>query len=150
MNTTGKLRSIDLAGSALDEVISMDHQYFPNPWTEQQWRDLNPALNLLLVWQPQDKCQGFALFGAVPGDNSAHLYKILLHPDCRGTGMAQEFWQASCLFLKANGIISVYLEVEADNAPAITFYQKVGYKLLRKSKGYYSNGQDALIMELTL
>lgn len=150
MNTTGKLRATDLAGPNLAAVISLDHQHFPNPWTEQQWRELNPDQNLLLEWRSQDKCQGFALFGAVPSDNTVHLYKILLHPDYRGTGMAQDFWKAIYLFLKSKGIISVYLEVEADNNRAISFYEKVGFTLLRKNKGYYSNGQDALIMELTL
>lgn len=150
MNTTGKIRATDLAGPNLGEVILLDHQHFPNPWAEQQWRELNPDQNLLLEWGSQDKCQGFALFGAVPNDNTVHLYKILLHPDYRGTGMAQDFWKAICLFLKSKGIISVYLEVEADNNRAISFYEKVGFTLLRKNKGYYSNGQDALIMELTL
>ena len=150
MNTTGKLREAGLAGPELNEIILLDHLHFPNPWSEQQWRELNPDQNLILAWRSQDKCQGFALFGAVPGDNTVHLYKILLHPNYRGTGMAHDFWRASCLFLKSKGIISVYLEVEADNNRAISFYEKVGFTLLRKNKGYYSNGQDALIMELTL
>lgn len=150
MNTTGKLREVNLAEPGREQVILLDHQHFPNPWTEQQWQDLNPDQNLLLEWRPAEHCQGFALFGAVPGDNTVHLYKILLHPDYRGTGMAQDFWKAICLFLQSKGIISVYLEVEANNHRAVSFYEKVGFTLLRKNKGYYSNGQDALIMELTL
>lgn len=38
------------------------------------------------------------------------------------------------------------LEVNETNHPAISLYTKLGYKLLRKRKGYY-NGIDALFLE---
>jgi ribosomal protein S18 acetylase RimI-like enzyme len=52
--------------------------------------------------------------------------------------------------LQIKGFRSVYLEVEATNFRAKSFYEKVGFNLLRRNKGYYSSGEDALIMSLTL
>lgn len=93
---------------------------------------------------------GLALFGIVDGDDTAHLLKVLLLESSRGSGAAQEFWIGIAKDLRVKGLKSVYLEVEAANLRAKSFYEKVGFQLLRVTKQYYSNGEAALIMSLTL
>jgi ribosomal-protein-alanine N-acetyltransferase len=97
-----------------------------------------------------EELKGFALLGTVPGDDVAHLYKIVIAQTDRGSGTSQEFWAQITKQLVLFGITRVYLEVQGDNSRAINFYLKLGFKTLRKAKGFYSNGSDALIMELTL
>ncbi len=146
MNTIGKL----LCAPVSEEIVALDSCFFPNPWTSEQWKSLDPSQSLLLEWRGGEKLLGFALFGLIPGDDLAHLYKILILPERQGSGEALAFWKEITKFLKELGPSRVYLEVEAGNARALKFYQKVGFQLLRKNKGYYSNGEDAWMMDYLL
>ena len=146
MNTTGKISQVFIS----EEIVDLDNSYFPNPWSDEQWRSLDPSQNVLLEWRNGEKLLGFALFGAIPGDDLAHLFKILILPEYQGSGEAMAFWKELTQFLKTKGLERVYLEVEASNLRAQKFYEKVGFRLLRKNKGYYSNGEDALMMDYLL
>lgn len=149
MNTTGKIGEISLKNIP-EEIVALDHEFFPHPWSAQQWKDLNPAQHCLLTYSLEGTNIGLALFGVVPGDDVAHLYKILLNPVHRASGISHHFWSEIVHFLKGKGMCRVYLEVESGNFAAIGFYKKEGFKLLRTNQGYYSNGEDALIMESML
>ncbi|MEM4717917.1 MAG: N-acetyltransferase [Desulfurococcaceae archaeon] len=39
-----------------------------------------------------------------------------------------------------------YLEVRVSNKPAISLYEKLGYKIVKIEKGYYLDGEDAYVM----
>ncbi len=93
---------------------------------------------------------GFALFGKVDGDDTAHLFKICLTPERRGSGEAKRFWEEILLKLKSYKVAKVFLEVEESNLTAQGFYRKVGFNSLRISKGFYSDGENAVIMLLML
>ena len=147
MNTTGKF---EVHSVIPDEVIKLDQDYFPQPWIPPEWLSLNPAQNHLFTWKKENMLIGQALFQYLAGDNTAHLLKILVLPDLRGKGETQLFWGEITKYLRSLGLQSVYLEVEARNARAIAFYEKSDFKILRKNKAYYSNGDDALIMSMTL
>ncbi len=148
MSITGRLAGPE-APSA--EVISLDRELFPRPWTAEQWESLLVDKFLLYSWRGQQSgLLGFALFGVVPGDDVAHLYKIILRPEHRGAGEARAFWSSISQELRARGYGSVYLEVEGLNNAAIRFYEKVGFHHLRRVGSYYSDGSDALMMNLTL
>lgn len=146
MNTIGKFLS-EIPGS---EVIQLDAKYFPHPWSPDQWRGLDPMQSRLFTWRELDQLIGYALFGVSPHDDTAHLFKILIIPEKRGTQSTDLFWSALLSELRKLTFRSVYLEVEASNGRAIKFYEKCGFQSLRTNKAYYSNGEDALIMSLTL
>lgn len=147
MNTTGKFQ---VESTFPDAVIELDQKHFPHPWTMEQWKGLSPAQNHLFTWTLGNKLVGYALFQYLTGDDTAHLLKILIDPDRQGSGESQRFWSAIKAHLKSADLESIYLEVEASNARAIGFYGKCGLTVIRRNKAYYSNGDDALIMTMTL
>jgi ribosomal protein S18 acetylase RimI-like enzyme len=146
MNTTGKL-FVEIPGP---DVFQMDHHYFPNPWSLEQWQNTDPSQSKLFTWREGQLLVGYALFGTAPYDDTAHLFKILVDPAKRGSQTSAPFWSAILSELRNLDFKSIYLEVESSNGRAIKFYEKCGFKLLRKNKAYYSNGEDAFIMSLTL
>ena len=146
MNTTGSLTNEVVS----PDVVKLDQIFFPTPWTNQQWDNLDLSTHTLFGWREREVLKGFSLLWTMEGDDVAHLLKILLLEDTRGTGASQLFWSAMIHQLQIKGFRSVYLEVEATNFRAKSFYEKVGFKLLRRNKSYYSSGEDALIMSLTL
>lgn len=145
MNTTGR----KLDASDLPEVMKLDLAYFPHPWKPQEWREMNLDHHLLLGWKERGKLVAFVLLALAPGDDVAHLLKILIAPEYRGSGLGNKIWD----YLR-NEIsperTSLYLEVAADNHRAIKYYEKMGLETIRRNQKYYSDGQDALIMTMAL
>ena len=52
--------------------------------------------------------------------------------------------------LKALGAKDSILEVRTSNEKAIGLYEKIGYKQIHIRKAYYSNGEDALVLQIKL
>ncbi len=146
MNISGKL-TISLP---TEEVIKFDISYFPTPWKSKDWWDLDMSRHRLFTWHESEKLVGFALFEVSPYDDSSHLYKILIQPCHQGQGHARAFWSSILEELKKLGRKSIYLEVNSGNLTALRFYEKCGFLILRKNKAFYSSGEDALTMTLTL
>ncbi len=150
MNTTGKLGRLNSANPSFNDIILLDQTQFPRPWSTKDWEHLNWDHHVLLNWEQSGKTLGFALFGFVYGDDVAHLLKICVHSSERGSGLAQLLWQKCIQELTANGAKSIYLEVEVPNQRAIGFYKKLGFVSLRTIKRYYSDGTDALTMQMII
>lgn len=58
--------------------------------------------------------------------------------------IATKLFDDAVLILKNANINKVFLEVKSTNAPATSFYQKLGFSVLRVRKAYYSDGSDAV------
>lgn len=147
MSTTGKVLGPGLDN--LQPVMDLDQKHFPQPWSSQQWHDLQKEHSLLFQLSGGD-LQGFALFNRVKGDDTAHLLKICLRPELRGQGYATLFWREIVEQLRQAEVKSVFLEVEDTNLTALHFYRKMGFESLRLIKGFYSSGANAITMQLML
>ena len=150
MNTTGNFFQLSLSDSFFNNVYLLDKAEFPKPWSLEGWKGLNWKHHLLFGWKAQEVLNGFALFCILEGDDAAHLLKICIASEFRGSGSAQGLWNFSLQELQARAAKSIYLEVETNNMSAIKFYQKIGFTTLRRIQGYYSDGGDALTMQLTI
>ena len=149
MSITGKLHRVERDGEFWEDILKMDRDFFSRAWKTEDWISLDPAQHGLWAWVHDEKVLGFALFGT-PKDDTTHLLKILLDPDHRGSGVAQIFWEKLSFELRGLQYLSVYLEVEESNSRAREFYRKLGFHHLRTAKSYYSDGESAVIMSLTL
>lgn len=150
MNTTGNFKVIGREDPEFSQVIELDHKDFPRPWKTEEWEKLNWDHHILLGLELGSALLGFALFGQAPGDDTAHLLKICVASPKRGSGITQEFWTQCLENLRGRGLKMIYLEVESPNQRAISFYHKAGFKLLRRIKAYYSDGTDAVTMQVTI
>lgn len=150
MNTTGNIHSLTPDSAQFAQVLELDRRDFPKPWSQQDWSDLNWNHHLLYGWETSQGMSAFILLARVPGDDTAHLLKICTSVELRGSGLTQQFWKACLDKLKVLEIKSIYLEVESPNQRAINFYQKAGFIQLRRIKAYYSDGTDALTMQMTI
>ena len=71
------------------------------------------------------------------------LHKIMVHPECRGKGLATELMQAALKQAK----VPVLLTVNPDNTAAIRVYEKSGYRIRERVDGYYRPHEHRYIME---
>ncbi len=133
----------------LKSAFELDHEFMPFSWSEDEWLKLSSD-HLLYLWVRGAEAIGFALFAANQYDEVAHLLKITMNPDFRGTGETQQFWDEIVRSWDNGSWSRMFLEVQESNLAAIHFYKKVGFTELRKIPGFYSNGEGAITMECAL
>ncbi len=95
--------------------------------------------------------KSFALVRLVADE--AELLTLATHPNHQRQGHAQRVmqdWQATA---QKRGATEAFLEVAADNAPALTLYQSNGFATCGIRKSYYArkgaNAVDAVMMRRT-
>jgi ribosomal-protein-alanine N-acetyltransferase len=75
-----------------------------------------------------------------------HIITIDTVAKFRRHGLGSLLMQAAEDRLKSSGCHAIVLEVAVDNAPAIAFYKRLGYFVLKTIPRYYQNRVDALMM----
>lgn len=131
-------------------TLKLDRDLIAYPWTSEQWeKAVLPPYEVFHLCEG-DKLQGFALWHLSEIEKLAHLLKIAVTLELRSTGKSEDFWNRQIVTLRARGFDRVYLEVAANNGPAIGFYRKIGFRMLRKVKGFYKDGESAWTMELAI
>ncbi len=114
------------------------------PWSAAEFSDLLASPLIFLV----SDINGFALGRAITDE--AELLTIAVDPDHQNTGIGTRILERFVLKSVENGAHTIFLEVAANNLPAIRLYQKYGFSESSRRSAYYSanNGEkvDALIM----
>ena len=84
----------------------------------------------------------------------AEILTVAVDPACRRQGHGRRLVDAAIEVARDQGAEMIFLEVAADNAPAIGIYHAAGFQLVGKRPGYYHRAEgsraDALVMKLTL
>ena len=81
---------------------------------------------------------------------SGRIYSLAVAPEQRGRGIAESLLTRAIDTLRAQGVRHVYLEVAADNAPAIALYRKLGFVTVRSMPDYYGPGAAGTSMRLAI
>ncbi|MFX1319437.1 MAG: ribosomal protein S18-alanine N-acetyltransferase [Promethearchaeota archaeon] len=79
-----------------------------------------------------------------------HLLSIAVRKDKRRMGIGDELLSSIIGVLVEKGCEEVYLEVRVSNDGAKAFYRKQGFKKFWRTRKYYNDGEDALVMRLPL
>lgn len=81
---------------------------------------------------------------------SGHIVTIDVSPGGRRSGVGSLLLRAAEDRLRHSGALAVGLETAVDNLPALSFYKRHGYSVIRTWPRYYSNGVDALVLRKEL
>lgn len=101
-----------------------------------------------LVACAAQRIHGFAVMQF--GDTEAHLTLLCVRPSQRQRGIGRGLHQWLLESIRIAGIVSVQLELRADNAAALSFYRRLGYTEVRWLPDYYDNRIAARRMGLQL
>ena len=120
----------------------------PRPWSEAEFTDLLASPLVFALTEPG----GVLLARAVAGE--AELLTVAVAPGQRRNGTGAALVRAFLQEATARGADSAFLEVAADNAPALALYAAAGFTPAGKRRGYYTDpdgrAQDALILVRSL
>ena len=81
---------------------------------------------------------------------TGHIITIDVLGSARRSGVGSLLLRSAEDRLRAGGSHGVGLETAVDNLPALSFYKRHGYSVIRTWPRYYSNGVDALVMRKEL
>lgn len=120
----------------------------PRPWSEQEFESLLAGTGAFLVTAPQ----GFALGRALADE--AELLTIAVRPDMQRGGIGRRLLSDFLAEAQARGAAAAFLEVAADNLPALSLYRGAGFQQVGQRRGYYAGpgGRkvDALVLSRAL
>ena len=130
----------------LDTISSLEKLCFKDPYPSyfiSQLAEANPETFLVAIID--DALVGYAVVDRWSGHN--HLISIAVHPDRRGKGIGTGLMAALQQELEKGRPFR--LEVRKSNLPALEFYRRHGFHKTGVVEGYYSDGEDAILMEKT-
>ncbi len=130
--------------------MDLDRTFFPFPWTEEDWLDAmeDERYKLFMATTDEQKIVAFSLYqnDAFSGQN--HLLKICVDRSLAGRGIARSLFEFAKNYFQGAGFNNCFLEVATTNEVAVSFYLKLGFRVLTEKKSYYSDGSDAYAMQL--
>ncbi len=137
----------------IDEVLEIERESFPKPWTRPMFEGelKNPvSFSYTLKLRPREgvvEIGGYCVLWVVHGEG--HILNIAVNPKYRGKGVATRLLSLMLALMKRNMVYEVFLEVRVSNEVARGLYRKFGFRESFVRKNYYGD-EDAIVMVLDL
>lgn len=133
------------ANAAHAEVLAALHGavFADEPWVAASFRDLLGQSGMTGLIDPRG---GFLLLQVVADE--AEIITIGAGP--KRLGIGRTLMQAGLDYVRSLGVATLYLEVAANNQTARSFYDSFGFTQAGLRRQYYANGEDALVLRLSL
>lgn len=127
-------------------VAAIEKEVFSLPWSEQSFRDaaLKEA-NIYLVAELDGEVAGYAGAWGVFGE--ADITNVCVAPKYRKMGIADKLLNELLDIGRENNIDVFFLEVRESNQPAISLYEKNGFRKISIRKNFYERPvENAIVM----
>lgn len=137
----------------IDQVLEIEYDIYPFPWTRGNFLDsIQSGYDVWVVRNDAGDVIAYFLLMMLVDD--AHLLNITVKRDYQGLGLGKLMLDRVAEIGRNKGMTSILLEVRPSNAHAFEIYQRYGYHMIGRRKGYYpapdNTREDALIMRQML
>lgn len=129
----------------LDDVVRIEQLGHPTPWTRRLFEgELGRTDRAYVVARHHERIVGYAGLIVIVGEG--HVATITVDPADRGRGIGRLLLLE--LFDEAidRGVTDLTLEVRVSNEPALALYRRFGFAPAGVRRGYYGDGEDALVL----
>lgn len=126
-------------------VANIEYRSFSLPWTlEDFWYETLKKSSISIVGEIDGQIVAYACVWII--FDEADVANIAVDEKFRGQGIGTKLFAEIIRLLKLRGINALTLEVRVSNTAAIKLYENFGLHSVGQRKGYYDDGEDALIM----
>ena len=137
----------------LEQVAAIEKKTQPfAPWSESSfYNELEIPYGTFWVLTDDEtdaQVAGFIILHVI--DGHAHLVTLSVAPEHRRKGFAEYLVRQAHREVSRQGAQVMSLEVRTRNEAAVKLYEKLGYTIRRIMPKYYSNGDDAYVMEIAI
>ena len=131
-------------------VFRIEKACFPQPWPFSAFEQFLDEPGFLVAATDADEVLGYIVSDVTPnyGRDIGHVKDLAVHPGVRGRGLGRRLLDRALTTLSTEGAMLVKLEVREGNDAARSLYDDVGFRNLRRVRGYYEDGEDAVMMVL--
>ena len=141
-----KIRPICLKD--LPQIEEIELSSFPDPYPQLLFETLAAhSPETFLVAVEEERIVGY-VSAMKEKQRAIHIASIAVHPSYRRRNIARRLMTTLLKTLKGMKVSSVKLEVRSSNIAAKRFYETLGFTHSKTVKGYYEDGEDAVVMEL--
>jgi ribosomal-protein-alanine acetyltransferase len=130
----------------LDAIARLERDSFPEDQVSRRSLAyfLRAAHKPMIVAVIDGELAGYALLSLRKDSRMVRVCSIAVDPRFARRGAGSALLQACEKYARAHRRAALALEVRYDNAPAIAFYEKWGFRQFGEHKDYYSDGAGAL------
>jgi len=108
-------------------------------------REFRLPYSVRYVLELEGKVIGYCVIWLIKGE--AFIMSFAVDPQHRGKGYGKFFMREVIKDLSGNAEVFL-LDVRKSNLPAIRLYRSLGFSVVRERAKFYSDGENALMMEL--
>ncbi len=146
----GLLREVEFARMRrrhLRKVLQIEARVYPRPWSASLFLSelSQKATRSYIVAKHSGEVVGYA--GMMFAAHEAHVTNIAIDPDFHGYRVGTRLLLTSIMEALARGSHTLSLEVRVSNHTAQAMYEKFGFEIVGRRKGYYiETNEDAFVM----
>jgi ribosomal-protein-alanine N-acetyltransferase len=128
----------------LDTVVELEQQIFVDAWSRSSFEVeiANNRYSFPLVMEWKGVIVGYAVIWHFL--NELHIANFAIHPSYRRKGLGRQLMEH--ILQRFPDAEFAFLEVRRSNTAAIRLYESFGFRKINVRKGYYRDGEDALLM----
>ena len=128
------------------EIAALEKDIFSDPWSEKSLTDtLSGNNSLFLVCEKNGEVAGYV--GCYVVCDEAAITNVAVSSKYRRQGIAEAIISRLQERARERECHVISLEVRVSNTPAISLYEKLGFKIVGTRRGFYSNPrEDAYVM----
>ena len=135
----------------LKPILAIEELSFQSPWGLISFEGelaCRNAVNYVVKSAGPDRQEQIIAYAFLRRiDDELHILKIAVTPARREEGIATWILNRCFSIGIRHGADSVHLEVRPSNIPAVTLYEKLGFKVIARRRDYYTDSkEDALMM----
>ncbi|MFC2172012.1 ribosomal protein S18-alanine N-acetyltransferase [Acidobacteriota bacterium] len=134
-----------LTSRDLEPLVELENRCFPFPWTKKALESELKKNSSIAARARGGALVGYLFFLLAWG--KFQLINIAVDPAHRRKGIATLMLNDLVRRATARGIGLIVLEVRPSNTEAIRLYEKFAFRVTGTRSGYYSDGEDCLLME---
>lgn len=134
---------------SLDDIlllVHIDSTCSKNPWSYSVFEgEIKSELSQCFKLTCNNQIAGFICTWFI--DDTVEIHNICVLPSFRNHGYATLLLTKILDIAKVRSLSHAILEVRVGNIAAISLYKKMGFKEIGFRKKYYSDSEDAVVME---
>lgn len=140
-----KYEIVPLTENHIDGIDEIDKLCFDSPWSRESFKkEIDNPIAFYFVAQNEGQVLGYG--GMWWSFDTCEITNIAVHPNFRRHGIGKNVLLKLIDECKELEVKYLNLEVRKSNESARSLYIKSGFMEVGLRKGYYSNGEDAVLM----
>src|SRR5687768_7223934 len=135
------LRLETLQEAHIPAILAIERQVNPAPWSERSFRhELGHQHGIFLTAFLQGQIVGYG--GCWLVIDEAHITNVAVDPEHRRQGIGERLMVELLKRARERGMGCSTLECRAGNEAAVRLYEKLGYVIAARRKGYYPDNSE--------